>query len=153
MNIPADLLGHLRHLTVGILFQLEHKLNIIVPIPWGHVEMKMKDRLSGDSSIVRENIEAFEVETRGQRLGDRLDSVHDAGEGRRRQGQEIATMVFWNDEGVAVVDRVDVENAESVVVFVEDFRRGMSRNDLAECALNHVVFARIERRKSTQIWF
>ena len=117
------------------------------------MKMKMKYRLTGYSPIVGEYVKALKVETLGQCLSDCLDGFHDAGERGCRQGQKITTMVLRDDESVSVMNRVDVENAECVTVFVEDFRRGMSRNDVTECALNHVVFARFERRESSQFWF
>jgi hypothetical protein len=147
VNLFSDFIRVLCHLAAGILLQFKDELDVVVLVARGDVKVKMEYRLSGNFSIVGENIEPVKVQAVRERLGDDVDCVHHAMERIGRERQKILAMPFGDNKGVAVVNRLNIENADSVVVFVEDFRRQFSRDNIAEYTIVHGMLVASEQRE------
>jgi hypothetical protein len=118
-----DAVGKPLHFPFLILFQLEDKFDIVVLIAWSNVKVEMKDRLPRDTSIVGKNIESLQLETGDKCLSHNLGGMKNVGQILRGEVEKILAMDFGNNEGMAVVNGINVEDAHSARVLVENLRR------------------------------
>jgi hypothetical protein len=98
--------------------------------------VKVKHRLAGDLSIVREDVVSFKIQTNNDGAGNDLGCIQNVMKIVFRNGKKIKAMLLWNYESVAEVYRVNVENGNNLVVLEEDLGRKLSLNDPAEDAIH-----------------
>ena len=96
----------------------------------------MEDRLTGCWSVVGKNVKPIKPEGSNEGLRDGLRCMHNVVQIGIPELQQIAAMIFRNDEGVPVVDRVNVEDCNHLFSFKEDFGRQPSFDDLTKRALH-----------------
>jgi hypothetical protein len=61
VDVIADALGIPRHFVTRVLFQFQFEANVVVGISGSDMPMKVKYGLTGNFSIVAENIEPFQL--------------------------------------------------------------------------------------------
>ena len=100
--------------------------------------MEMEHRLAGDSAVVCEKIEALQLEGLDNCARYGVYRLHDAAQFIRFHLQKVAMMALRDDKRVAVMDRVDIQNGERTIVFVQNLGRYFSLYYIAENA-GHVA--------------
>jgi hypothetical protein len=136
-DVVSDKVGVLFHFTVLVFLQFQDEADVVVLVTRGNMEVEMKDGLPCDTPIVREKVKPFELESLDKRRGDNSRRIHERRIALWLQREEIAKMFSWNDEGVAVMDRVDVEDRYHLIIFKEDFGRDCTADDSAKNAITH----------------
>jgi hypothetical protein len=113
--------GVFGHPTVLIGFELQNKPDIVSGVPRRNVHMKMEDRLAGDAAIVREDVETVNPQSPYQRSRHDLGSPHDGVEILLPESKQICGVVPGDDQGVAVMNGVDIQNGDHPVIAPENF--------------------------------
>ena len=81
--------------------------------------MEMKDRLSGNLAVVRENVESFEVKAFHHCPGNPLCRFHNAAQRRRRELEKGVTVVRRDDQGMTQMNGSDVQDGYRVAVLIQ----------------------------------
>ena len=144
--MPANAVCIVDDLALVIAFEFKNELDIIVFITGGDVNMEMENRLSCNGAIVGENIKPLEVKAPDDGVGDRLRYRHDPGKGFGGEFQKILAMPLGDDERMPVMDRVNIEDADGVVVFVQNFGGDFAGNNVAKNAVGHRMESAIKKR-------
>jgi hypothetical protein len=97
--------------------------------------MEMKNRLSGDRSVVRENVESFELKTSDHRTADPLCRFHGAAQRLWRNFEKSTAVMPRDDQCMTKMNRPDVKNGNRVAVLVDHFSRCRISNNIAECTI------------------
>ena len=97
--------------------------------------MEMKDGLSGNPPVVGKNVESLKRQSTHDGPGNNLCNVKYIVQVVFGNGEEVRTMLLGDDERMTMMDRVDVEDGDDAVVFIQYFCRELARNNLAECAV------------------
>jgi hypothetical protein len=103
------------------------------------MQVKMEYGLARNSPIVGKEIVALQTEFVLKRAYDLLGGSENRGEARMLEVEEIAAMAFGDDQRMAEMDRIDVQNREDMFVLIEDFGRNFPAMDSAENAVVHSV--------------
>jgi hypothetical protein len=103
------------------------------------MQVKMEYGLARNSSIVRKKIVALQTELILKRAHDLLGCGENRREARLVEIEEIAAVAFGDDQRMAEMDRIDVQNREDMFVLIEDFGRNFPVMDSAENAVVHSV--------------
>ena len=114
-------------------------MDVIVGIARCHMDMKVKYRLSGDATIVRKNIEPFEPQRLNQAACDDLSGEQDVVEELFGESKKVNTVDLRDDQGMAMVDRANVEQSDRAIILEENFCRSFLPYDFAESAVRGVV--------------
>src|SRR5512140_505945 len=96
------------------------------------MQVEMEHRLSSDTAVIGKHVEALEREARYHRAGDNLGRGHQFGQVTGGHRQKVPAMGLWDHECVAVVDRVDIQNGNDPLCFIQDFGGKFSADDAAE---------------------
>jgi hypothetical protein len=87
------------------------------------MEMKVKDGLSGNNAVIGKEIVPFNLQTLQQCTCNNPGCLKKGMIGLIRQVQEIIAMLLRQDQCVAQMNGIDIENRDNFVVLVENFRR------------------------------
>ena len=102
------------------------------------MKMEMVHRLSRHDSVVRENVESLKIQPLYERSRDFAEGRHDALERCRGELQEFRAVPLWYNERVAEMDRMDIEDGDRVLVFIDDLGWLGSIDDPAKDTVGHV---------------
>lgn len=144
--MPANAVCIVADLALVIAFEFKNELDMIVFITGGDMNMEMEDRLPCNGAIVGENVEPLEVEAPDDGTGDPLRHRHDPGKGFGSEFQKIPAMSLGDDERMPIMDRVNIEDAEGVVVFVQNFSGEFAGNNVTKDAVGHRLESAIKKR-------
>lgn len=124
-----------RHLPLRVLFECEFEADIVVPVSWRYMPMKMKNRLSCNRAVVRENVESFELKTFHHCARNSLCCIHNAAERLLRDLKKGVAMVPRDDQRVTQMDGSNIENGNRIAVLVQYFSRCGMMNDITKRAI------------------
>jgi hypothetical protein len=136
-DVVSDEISVLFHFAVFVFLQFQDETDIVVWVTRSNVQVEMKDGLSCNTTIVREKVESFQIESSNQCRGDNFCSIQKQRVALWFQLEEITKMFSWNDKGMAKMDGVDIENRYYLLIFKEDFRGNLTVDDFAENAIVH----------------
>lgn len=117
---------------------MEDETDIVIVVAGGNVDVKMENGLAGDGAIVCKKIESFEFEGLYQGMGDGMDRLHNARKLICSHFQKVPMMPFGDDQGMSIVDRINIENGERTLIFIENFRGYFPGDNIAKYA-GHVA--------------
>lgn len=101
---------------------MKNKLNIVVHIAGCNVQMKVKNGLTGNSPIVRKDIEPFEIQGLDDGPCNNLRRMKDMVQILLRYAKKIPAVCFRDDQCMPVMDRVDIEDADNPVILIKNLR-------------------------------
>ena len=84
-----------------------------------HVEMK--DRLSCNFPVVREDVESLKIQRRDNSPGNDLCYVQNVVQIRLLDVKKVRTMRLGNYKCVTIVNGIDIENCNYVFILIENF--------------------------------
>jgi hypothetical protein len=141
----SDKVCVLLHFTVLVFFQLKDESDVVVAIARSYVQVEMKNRLPGNAAVVGEEVESFQVQSFDKRSGNNSSSAQERSITARFQLKEITVMRFRDDQCVAEMDRVDIEDRHDVLVFEQHHRSNIAGNDPTEDTIAHNVLHTSEK--------
>lgn len=110
----------------------------VAPKSWYHVQVDVKDLLPCGFAMRQQEIDPLTFETTcGERPGDFLRDLKQMGTRLRVKIEKICRMRPWDDEHMAGVDRLDIQEGEGELIFVDFARRCAAFCDLTEDARGH----------------
>lgn len=133
----TDAVGGAAHFAFRVFFQFEDESDFIIRIARRDVKVEMENGLSGDPSIVCKQIVSLQRKRFDQRPGDGLRRIENRVICVVGQFQEIFAVPLGDDEGMPIVDRVDIEDRGGMVVLEKELCRDLPSQDLAENAVIH----------------
>jgi len=145
LDLTANAIGVRRHFIARVFFQLENELNVVVVVAWRNVKMAMKDRLPRGATVIRKNIEARRIERCNNGLRYKLGGFDQIEELMIGNFEERRCMSVRNDEDVAVMNRIDVENCYRRLVPEENFSCRVTADNLAKFTLHRSCIAFMDR--------
>jgi hypothetical protein len=96
--------------------------------PGYNMKMEVLNRLPGGDAIVYYDVESIAVQFSFDYTRDYLNGSYGMIEFMFRNGDKITIVLFCNYKRVPEIDRVNIEEGENIIAFVEDFRMGFMFN-------------------------
>jgi len=135
------------HFTVPVFFQFKNELDVVILKARSDMKMKVEDGLPGDPAVVGKNVETLQCKCFDCSFCDCMCGFQDPLEHRWREFKKVPAMAFRKDKGMAKVDWIDIEDAECVLVFEENFRIDLFADNTTEDAVVAEVWTNIHDRK------
>lgn len=108
------------HEVVLILLEFQHKLDVVVIVSRRDVKVEVENGLSRSPAVVRKDVESARFEAIDNRLRNDSRCPDKIGQSVLREFYKGLAVCFWDDQGVAVMNWIYVENGDGVRILVED---------------------------------
>lgn len=99
------------------------------------MQVYVGDFLSSTASIVQHQVEAFGFENPHLRDGDFASGFHDSGMEFCGQCGDAVVVIFWDDQGMSIIKRGNIEKGQNLVIFVQFAARNFTADDFTENAI------------------
>jgi len=106
------------------------------------VHVKMKYRLPGNFAIVGKDVESLKFKALNNCPCNHLCNVQNIVQVGFSNVKEIEAMRLGNDQGVTVVNRIDVQNRDHIVVLEENLGGELMTSYLTKNAIDGFTFSR-----------
>lgn len=123
LDLPPHPFAVVGHLPCGVFFQLQHELDVIVVVAGGNMEMDVENGLACGLPVIGKNVESLGFEQIHDRLRDDFGRQDEVVEFLLRHIEECFAVRPRDDQNMAEMNRVYVEDRNGMPVCVEGLGR------------------------------